>query len=59
MKMDLSRCLQSKFKMFLYSVFGWNMARMWVFFFGRLYFYFNKEERQRIEHAVEESMGRS
>lgn len=57
MKMDLSRCLQSKFKMFLYSVFGWNMARIWVFFFGRLYFYFNKEERQRIEHAVEESMG--
>jgi Kdo2-lipid IVA lauroyltransferase/acyltransferase len=57
MKMDLSRFLQSKFNMFLYSVFGWNMARVLVFFFGRLYFYFNKEEKQRIEHAVWESMG--
>ena len=56
MKMDLSRFLQSKFNMFLYSVFGWSTARVLVFFFGRLYFYFNKEERQRIEHAVRESM---
>lgn len=57
MKMDLSRFLQSKFNLFLYSVFGWNMARVLVFFFGRLYFYFNKKERELIEHAVKESMG--
>lgn len=57
MKMDLSRFLQSKFNMFLYSVFGWNVARILVFFFGRLYFYCNKKERQRIEHAVWESIG--
>lgn len=57
MKMDLSRFLQSKFNMFIYAVFGWYMTRVLVFFFGRLYFYFNKKERQRIEHAVWESMG--
>ncbi len=57
MKMDLSRFLQSKFNMFIYTIFGWNMARMWVFFFGMLYFHFNKKERQCIEDAVLESIG--
>ena len=57
MKMDLSRFLQSKFNMFLYSVFGWNTARKLVFFFGRLYFYFNNKERYCIERAVWESIG--
>lgn len=57
MKIDLSRFLQSKVNMFIYSVFGWNMARIWVFFFGKLYFCFNKKEKQRIKDAVMESMG--
>lgn len=57
MKIDLSRFLQSKFNMFIYSVFGWNMARVWVFFLGKLYFHFNKKEKQCIEDAVLESMG--
>lgn len=57
MKKDLSCFLQSKFNMFLYMVFGWHMARVLVFFFGRLYFYFNKSEKQRIEDAVWESLG--
>jgi Kdo2-lipid IVA lauroyltransferase/acyltransferase len=57
MKMDLSRFLQSKFKMFIYTIFGWNVARMWVFIFGMLYFHFNKKERQGIENAVLESIG--
>jgi len=57
MKIDLSRFLQSRFNMFIYSVFGWNMARVWVFFLGKLYFHFNKKEKQCIEDAVLESMG--
>ena len=57
MKMDLSRFLQLKFNMFLYAIFGWNMARILVFFFGRLYFHFNNKERQCIERAVRESVG--
>ncbi len=55
--MDLSRFLQSKFNMFLYTLFGWHAARVLVFFFGMLYYYFHKDEKTRIEHAVREGLG--
>ena len=57
MKKDLSRFLQSRFNMFLYAVFGWYVARGLVFFFGTLYYYFNKNEKQRIVDAVKLGLG--
>ena len=57
MKKDLSRFLQSRFNMFLYALFGWYVARGLVFFFGTLYYYFNKNEKQRIVDAVKQGLG--
>ena len=57
MKVNLSSFLQWRFNIFLYLTFGWAIARVFIFFLGRLYFYFNKKEKARIENAVLEVIG--
>lgn len=57
MCMSLSKFLQLKFNIFLYLTFGWYMARIFIFTLGRLYFCFNKKEKDRIRNALSEVFG--
>jgi KDO2-lipid IV(A) lauroyltransferase len=55
--MNLSPFLQSKFNIFLYLTFGWCLAKPYIFFLGRLYFFLNKKERQIISNAIIDVIG--
>jgi len=57
MRISLSKFLQLRFNIFLYLIFGWNIARILIFFLGKLYFYFNKKEKNCIKNAVFEVIG--
>ncbi len=57
MKKDLSRFLQSRFNMFLYTMFGWHVTRVLVFCFGALYYFLHRNEKERITLAVLEGVG--
>jgi len=57
MGIGLSKFLQSRFNIFLYLTFGWNVARVFIFSLGRLYFYFNKKEKNCIRNALSEVFG--
>jgi lauroyl/myristoyl acyltransferase len=41
----------------LYLTFGRKIAKIYVFLLGRLYFYFNKKEKDRIKEAVLQVIG--
>jgi KDO2-lipid IV(A) lauroyltransferase len=56
--MNLSVFLQSRFNIFLYLKFGWWVARIYIFFLGKLYFLINKKERLIINNAVIDVLGR-
>ena len=58
MKMNLSSFLQCRANVFLYLTFGWKIARIFIFLLGRLYFFLSKKEKNRIENAVFEAIGR-
>jgi KDO2-lipid IV(A) lauroyltransferase len=57
MKKKLSPFLQSKFNIFIYLSFGWVLARFYIFLLGKLYFFFNKQEKEIIANAVVDVMG--
>ena len=59
MKIRLSPFLQSKFNIFIYLTIGWGLARFYIFSLGRLYYIFNKKEKQIITNAVEDVVGRT
>ncbi len=52
----LSNFLQAKVNIFLYMVFGWKLARFYIFFLGRIYFFIKNREKQVIEKSVLEVM---
>ncbi len=56
-KKKLSPFLQSKFNVFICLTFGWILARFYIFFLGKLYFFLNKHERQIITNAVVDVIG--
>ncbi|MBW1783048.1 MAG: lysophospholipid acyltransferase family protein [Deltaproteobacteria bacterium] len=58
MTMNLSSFLQWRINIYLYLTFGWGVARMVIFLFCTLYFFFNRKEKGRIKDAVSEGMGR-
>ncbi len=57
MGINLSSFLQWKFNIYLYLTFGWNIAKIFVFVFGTLYFFFNRNEKERVRNAVSEGIG--
>ena len=59
MKIRLSPFLQSKFNIFIYLTIGWGLARFYIFSLGRLYYIFNKKEKQIITNAVADVVGRT
>ena len=58
MGINLSSFLQWRFNIYLYLTFGWNIAKIFVFVFGTLYFFFNRKEKERVRNAVSEGIGR-
>ena len=52
----LSNFLQARVNIFLCMVFGWNLAKFYVFFLGRIYFFIKSDEKQIIEKSVLEVM---
>lgn len=52
MKTSLSSIVQWKFNIFVYKVLGWRMAFFYIILLGKLYFYFKREEKRRIEEAI-------
>jgi KDO2-lipid IV(A) lauroyltransferase len=59
MKMiKLSHLLQSRFNIFIYLTLGWGLARFYISFLGRLYYIFNKKEKEIISNAISDVAGR-
>lgn len=59
MKMiKLSHILQSRFNIFIYLTLGWGLARFYISFLGRLYYIFNKKEKEIISNAISDVAGR-
>ncbi|HDR14948.1 MAG TPA: hypothetical protein ENN79_05565 [Desulfobacteraceae bacterium] len=54
---QLSVFLQSEINIFLYRVFGWNIARFMVFLLGKLHFFISFRDRKRITEAVHQAVG--
>jgi len=52
MKIELSPFLQWKFNIFLYLTFGWGLAKFYIFFIGKFYFFVNQKEKQIIKDAI-------
>jgi KDO2-lipid IV(A) lauroyltransferase len=52
MSISLSKLLQLRLNVFLYLIFGWSIARMYIFMLGKLYFFFNRAEKKRIKNAI-------
>ena len=52
MRIGLSEFLQLRLNIFLYLIFGWSIARMYIFMLGKLYFFFNRAEKKRIKNAI-------
>lgn len=57
MGINLSSFLQWRFNIYLYLTFGWKIAKIFVFVFGTLYFFFNRKEKERVRNAVSEGIG--
>ena len=58
MRIKLSPFLQSKFNIFLFLTFGWRLAKFYIFCFGKLYYFFNKQEKMAINKAIIDVIGR-
>ncbi len=59
MKMKLSPFLQSKFNIFLCLTLGWRFAKFYIFFIGELYYILYKKEKQIINNAITDTVGRT
>lgn len=55
--LKLSNFLQAKFNVFLYTIFGWNFVRFYMFFLCKFYFFIKKDERIKIEKSVSDVIG--
>jgi KDO2-lipid IV(A) lauroyltransferase len=54
----LSHLLQSRFNIFIYLTLGWGLAMFYISFLGRLYYIFNKKEKEIISNAISDVAGR-
>jgi len=57
MHISLSKFFQLKFNVLLYLIFGWNFSKIYIFLFGRLYFFLNRREMKRIKNSISEVIG--
>ncbi len=59
MKVKLSQFLQWRFNIFLYLTLGWNLAKLYIFFLGNIYFLFKQKEKRAISKAVSDVIHRT
>ncbi len=57
-RIKLSSFLQWKLNIFFYLALGWSVTRLLIFSLGKIYFFFNREEKRRIIGAVFEVASR-
>jgi Kdo2-lipid IVA lauroyltransferase/acyltransferase len=53
MRLSLSKFLQLKFNVCIYQNLGMGLACLYIILLGKLYFFFNRNEKYKIEDAVE------
>ena len=53
MRINLSKFLQLRFNVFLYKRLSWEAVFLYIIILGKLYFFFNRKEKYKIEEAVE------
>jgi len=53
MSINLSKLLQLRFNIFLYKRLSWEAVFLYIIILGKLYFFFNRKEKYKIEEAVE------
>jgi len=53
MHVSLSKLLQLRFNVFLYRRLSWKAILFYIVILGKLYFFFNRKEKYKIEEAVE------
>ena len=51
-RFKLSNFLQLKYNIFLYRLFGWGLARVYIFILGKIYFLIKRDEKLVIEKSV-------
>lgn len=52
MRMSLSKFLQWEFNVLIYQELGWGVAFLYIIILGKLYLFFNRKEKCKIEDAV-------
>ncbi|MDY7038639.1 MAG: hypothetical protein SV375_21115 [Thermodesulfobacteriota bacterium] len=52
MRIDLSSFLQLKFNVFIYRHLGWKTVFIYIIILGKLYFFFNRKESEKVKGAV-------
>ena len=53
MRINLSKFLQLRCNVFLYKRLNWKAVFLYIVILGKLYFFFNRKEKYKIEDAVE------
>jgi len=60
MHISLSKFLQLRFNIFTYQRLGWGVTTAYIIILGKLYLFFNRKQKRKIELAVEAAFdGRS
>jgi lauroyl/myristoyl acyltransferase len=52
MKLNLSTFLQWRFNIYLYNKLGWRICFYYIIFLGNLYFFFKKNEKDKIRESL-------
>ena len=55
--LKLSNFLQAKCNIFLYTIFGWSLVRVYMFILCKFYFFIKKDERDTIKKSVSDVIG--
>jgi len=53
MSINLSKFLQWRFNVFLYKRLSWKAVFLYIIILGKVYFFFNRKEKYKIEEAIE------
>jgi len=53
MHISLSKLLQLRFNVFLYKRLSWETVFLYIIILGKLYFFFNRKDKRKIEEALE------
>jgi len=52
MRFNLSSFLQMRFNFYLIRKLGWDLAYVYIYLLGKLYFFFKRKERRLIENSI-------